>query len=206
MSDHFPVFFFECTKQIKLNLSEKVKRNINKQTVSSFCTLLKSTKWTTVINEKVPKLAFNNFFEILNSARDLAFPEIKVKQKPVKFFHSPWMTQGLRVSQKRKEKLFAKKIKNPTEPNILKFKMYNSIYNKLRRASKKIYFESQFKNFSKNSKKTWALIREIIGAKKEKLQIPDYFKVDKNIITNNLDIANGFKISLLKITHRSPLT
>ena len=70
--------------------------------------------------------------------------------------------------------------------------MYNSIYNKLRRASKKIYFESQFENFSKNSKKTWALIREIIGAKKEKLQIPDYFKVDKNIITNNLDIANGF--------------
>ena len=31
------------------------------------------------------------------------------KQKSVKFKHNPWMSKGLRVSQKRKEKLFAKK-------------------------------------------------------------------------------------------------
>ena len=41
-------------------------------------------------------------------------------------------------------------------------------------------------------KKTWAVIRDIIGAKSEKSQIPDYFRTDNNIVTDNLDIANGF--------------
>ena len=80
----------------------------------------------------------------------MAFPEIVAKPKSNKFSHSPWMTLGLRVSRKRKEKLFAKKIKNPSELNKLKFQTYNSIYNKLRRAAEKDYFEHQFRNFSKN--------------------------------------------------------
>ena len=46
---------------------------------------MKSTTWTKVLNEKTPKLAYDTFFEIFNSARDLAFPEIIVKQKPAKF-------------------------------------------------------------------------------------------------------------------------
>ena len=57
-------------------------------------------------------MAFNNvFFDKIDSARDIAFPEIKVKQNVHKFSHSPWMSSGRIISQKHKEKLFAKKIK-----------------------------------------------------------------------------------------------
>ena len=38
--------------------------------------------------------------------------------------------------------------------SILKFKIYNTLYNKLRREAKKIYYDDQFKNYSKNSKQT----------------------------------------------------
>ena len=89
-------------------------------------------------------MAFDTFFDIFNSARDVAFPEIKVKQKPMKISHSPWMTKGLRVSQKRKEKLFAKKVKKPSDVNKLHFKNYNTIYNKLRRAAKQMYYILKF--------------------------------------------------------------
>ena len=41
-------------------------------------------------------------------------------------------------------------------------------------------------------KKTWGLIRQIIGAKSERSQIPDYFKVNSGIIKDKLDIANDF--------------
>ena len=117
LSDHFPVFFFEDKKQTKHKNLERITRNINKHTISSFCKILKTTKWTNVINAETPKLAFDSFFETFNSARDMAFPEIVAKPKSNKFSYSPWMTPGLRVSQKRKEKLFAKKIKNPSEVN-----------------------------------------------------------------------------------------
>ena len=69
------------------------------------------------------------FFEIINEAKDLAFPEIEITQKQDKIGRSPWMSQGLLCSQKTKEKLFKLKLKNPTELNKTKFKEYNNLFN-----------------------------------------------------------------------------
>ena len=112
---------FEEGKKQKVDLPEETTRNINSKTIPGFCKLLKSTSWSNVLTQQNPKIAFENFFEIFNSARDLSFPEVKVKQKPTRFKHSPWMSQGLKISQKRKEKLFARKLKCPNKDNIDKF-------------------------------------------------------------------------------------
>ena len=125
-------------KSQKLNKPNKITRNINSKTIPSFCNLLKSASRTNVLQENNPQVAFNKFFEIVDSSRDIAFPEINVKQKPFKLKHNPWMTKGLKVSQKRKEKLFVKKVKYPTDINLQTFKLYNKLYNKVRRAAKKV--------------------------------------------------------------------
>ena len=192
LSDHFPVFYFEEGKHRRVQLPEKITRKINTKTIPAFCNLLKSTSWNTVTNETNPKSAFSNFFEILDSARDIAFPTIKVKPKPIKFKHSPWMTQGLKISQTNKEKLFAKKVKCPSESNVEKFKQYNKLYNKLRRCAKKIYYDQQFKYFAQNSKQTWAVIRKVIGSNKQKDQLPNFFKQNGQLIYDTMEIANGF--------------
>ena len=93
----------------------------------------------------IQKLHLITFLYVINNARDEAFSEIKLKQRPQKFSHSPWITKGLIVSQKRKEKLFAKKKRNPSDINKKTFKQYNTIYNKLRRAAKMLYFDTQLK-------------------------------------------------------------
>ena len=123
LSDHFPVFYFEEGKHQKFDLPDRITRKINFKNIPSFCKLLKSTSWSNVINEQNPKVAFQNFFEIFYSARDFSFPEVRIKSKPSNLRHNPWMSQGLRKSQKRKEKLFAKKVKFPTIDNTEKFKL-----------------------------------------------------------------------------------
>ena len=188
LSDHFPVFYMEEDRHKKVILPETITRKINSTTIPAFCKLIQSASWNNVINENNPKLAFDKFFETVNSIRDISFPEIKVKPKPIKFTHSPWMSSGLKISQLKKEKLFAKKIKNPSNINIQTFKIYNTIYNKLRRAAKKLYYERQFEKFAKNSKKTWSMVREVIGTKKQKDQIPDFFRENGEIISEYLDI------------------
>ena len=102
------------------------------------------------------------------------------------------MTTGLKVSQKRKEKLFAKKIKLPTAQNIEKFKNYNKVYCKTRRAAKRLHYNNQFIKFSKDSKKTWSLIRDIVGSNKSKEQLPTYFQQNGKNVSDYLEIANGF--------------
>ena len=192
LSDHFPVFYIEETKQKNINEPEISTRKINNTTISSFCNLLKSTSWQNVITEETPKTAFDNFFEKINAAVDTSFPTIKVKPKPKRFRHSPWMSAGLFVSHKKKEKLFAKKLKCPSPYNIDTFQVYNKIYNKVRRAAKKLYYDQQFKKYSRNIKETWSVIREVIGTKKQKDQIPDFFKANGQFINDYIEIANGF--------------
>ena len=114
-----------------LQLPDIITRKINSKTIPAFCNILKSASWSNVIKEENPKLAFDNFFELINSARDISFPEVCTKSKPLKFTHSPWMTPGLKISQIQKEKLFANKLRNPSVSNTDKFKSYNKIYNKL---------------------------------------------------------------------------
>ena len=63
LSDHFPVFYIENVKQPINQLPDKITRKINPNTIPAFCKLIQSTKWTSVIGETNPKIAFDNFFE-----------------------------------------------------------------------------------------------------------------------------------------------
>ena len=47
-------------------------------------------------------------------------------------------------------------------------------------------------NLQEIVKKTWSVIREIIGKHKSKEQIPAYFQHNGKIISDYLDIADGF--------------
>ena len=98
-SDHFSVFYIDNVKQPVSQLPDKVTRKIIPNTIPAFCKLLQSTKWTSVIGQQNPKIAFDNFFEKINSARDIVFPEVRIKQRLNKFHHSPWMSKGLIISQ-----------------------------------------------------------------------------------------------------------
>ena len=55
-----------------------------------------------------------------------------------------------------------------------------------------MYYDKQFSKFTSNCKQTWSVIREIIGSKKERSQIPDFFRDNNQLVKDNLDIANGF--------------
>ena len=103
------------------------------------------------------------------------------------------MTPGLLISCRKKSKLFATKLRKPSEQNINNFKSYNNIYNKIRRAAKIKYYDNQFIQQNKNIKQTWGLIREVIGSKKtQKDSLPDYFIENNSILCDPPSIANGF--------------
>ena len=51
---------------------------------------------------------------------------------------------------------------------------------------------NQFTKLSKDCKKTWSLIKEIVGSNKSKEQIPTYFLQNGKNVSEYLEIANGF--------------
>ena len=115
-----------------------------------------------------PKSSFDTFFQILSEASDVAFPEVDIKPKNSSCFRNPWMSSGLLVSSKTKNKLYCKKLNNPSNVNINNFQTYNVLFNKCKRNAKKSYYSNQFEIRKENVKQTWSLIRDVIGSKTKK--------------------------------------
>ena len=145
-----------------------------------------------MLHENRPSHAYNLFFEHLDGAHEVSFPVFKVKPNKIACPLNPWMTPGLLRSRKHKEKLGAKKIKNPTQNNITEYKTFNKLYNKIIRIAKIKYYEKKFKDTARDIKRTWDTVREVIGSKRSKVPIPVSFKDGNRIIKGSGAIANGF--------------
>ena len=192
LSDHFPTIYIEECKLDKSAPKPYKTRLINEETIPGFEKLLKTAPWDCVKKDD-PKVAFDNFFEIICNARDIAFPEVMITPKAAKPMRSPWMSSGLLKSSKNKNKLFSKYKHNPTLNNSEAFKRYNALFNKCKKAAKKAYYAEQFEVYKTNIKETWTLIRDVIGSRSKKRDdLPTFFKENDEILSNPLDIANGF--------------
>ena len=99
------------------------------------------------------------------------------------------MTAGLLISSKTKNKLFSKKMKNPLPFNTSKFQTFNTIFNKCKRAATKLFYFTQFEQHKENIKYTWTLI---CAQTKKRENLQKKFKLNKYILNDPLDIANGF--------------
>ena len=192
LSDHFPTYYIEECEIEKVVPKPFKTRLINDQTVPGFEKLLKSAPWDSVKRDD-PKITFDNFFEIIGNASDVAFPEVLVKPKSVKSFRNPWMSSGLLKSSQTKNRLFSKFKHKPSLTNSQAFKDYNAIFNKCKKAAKKAHFSQQFELHMTNLKKTWSLIRDVIGSRAKKREnLPNFFKDNQDVLNNPLDIADGF--------------
>ena len=121
ISDHFPVFYIQHNKCLRSQVTSIKTRKINNTTIPPFLELIKSKDWSSITDNNDPENAFESYFNIVNAAVDISFPETTIKIKPENITFSPWMTPGLLTSSKTKQKLFNKKVKYPSNQNKLKF-------------------------------------------------------------------------------------
>ena len=192
ISDHFPIFNIRQDKvTASANRTLKV-RKISSNSTETFKSVLETAAWESVTSENRPNRAYELFFEKLDNAFDMVFPLVVVKTNVHVCPLNPWMTQGLLKSRRHKEKLSVLRIRKPTGINTEKYKKYNSLYNKLLRVARKIYYENKFKEYYKDIKRTWDTIREALGNRKHKKGIPSFFREGNVIIRGNKQIADGF--------------
>ena len=194
ISDHLATFHISNdTKDRKKFVEKKEKRIFSSTAKEKFNTYLKETDWSRLNEIHEPKLAFDYFLTKIDEYFEASFPIIhNYSPRKNTTAINPFMSKGLLMSRKTRNKLAAKKNKNPTLENIQKFKKYNTIYKSLIRKSKALYYNSKFHDYWGNMRKTWNLINDIIGKKKNTFDYPDYFIENGNLIKGHLDIANGF--------------
>ena len=88
--------------------------------------------------------SYNKFLRKFCELYDVAFPETKIEIK-TKNILSPWITKGLAKSSKRNQKLYDKFLRKRNLENELAYKTYKNLYEKLKRNSKRLYFQKKLK-------------------------------------------------------------
>ena len=80
----------------------------------------------------------------------------------------PWMSRGLLVSRKIKDKLHYKAMKSSNNEKWLRYKDYRNLYTKLVRKAEILYYGNEFQLAKNNVRDTWRLSNEVLGRSAEK--------------------------------------
>ena len=159
LSDLFPVILIIKLKtKFSNNQVDQFifKRGFNGNTLTLFKQNLFETSWDSVKKIDDSNESYNKFLEILSSLHEKYFPLTKVKLKP-KRKNSPWITNGIAKSSKRKQKLYEKFLKHRTQESKRIYKDYKNFFEIIKRKSKKQFYSEKLIKFQGNAKKHGSL-------------------------------------------------
>lgn len=194
-SDHFAVFTKLYGSKCKTEPDKRQFRPFNKKNLDVFKSMLKALSWEEVLNSNDANNAYNIFHDCFFTLFELNFPILNKKctknRNTVPIF--PFMTRGLLISRKTKQRLGREhKIKGTSESGK-SYRKYRNIYNRLVSLSKKLYYESELEKFSRNPRKQPELIKDAIGlATKKNNSDIGILNVNGQTICDNKLKANYF--------------
>ena len=192
VSDHLPVFLIHDVPAPPTKEKFIKTRVYSEENKNAFVEQVRAANWDIFFLSSYPDECTEIFVNRLTECHETAFPMKIIK--PNKKFNplQPWMSTGILTSRKAKEKLFNKKLKDPTYTNIESFRDYNNSYKKICRASKHKYFRERFEGATKNIRETWVIVKEVMGTAKKFGNYPSYFNYKGSKLKSNEEIANGF--------------
>ena len=194
VADHYGIFHAIPIKKTKhVPQSAQFRRKINDKNMENFKTQLSQIDFSFITQYSDVNECYDAFLADLTKIFDLSFPLVKGKSISKYTKRQPWFTKGLVIASIHKHKLFRKKNNKPTDNNIDKYKIYNQIYNKVRKLAKSFYFRDKFEEYKHDMRKTWGTLNTLMGRRNG----TDYTKIDKINVNNDTvedtkGIANAF--------------
>ena len=193
ISDHLPLFLFiGKPHKTKTRTKEITCRPMDEDKLVNMSTHLNQIDWT-VIHNMNPNQANEHFTKILMEALNNFIPEKTIKIPYKNIIRQAWMTKELLQMSITKDKMYRKCINKPkTSLAFANFTKYRNNFNRLKRSSKKEYYAAKLKLYSSDLKKTWAILKTLIGKTNDKSTISEMFKIDGVEIKEPKIIANKF--------------
>ena len=193
ISDHFGIFcVLKTDLERKSNNEYFLRRDISESNVKKFKALMNTVDWNLITQTLNPNDSYCIFIEKFTKISDQAFPLQKIKIKG-KSLVSPWITKGIRKSSRKKQRLYEKFLKHKTTKTLETYKNYTNLFEKIKKSSKKHYYQNKLEKCKNNLKTTWKAMKEIIGKSKVFRQnLPNNLKINKKSITDKKIIADKF--------------
>ena len=127
------------------------KRIINADSIQEFRDNLSEVNCWNLYSISNPNEAYEYFLKVFSGIYDLAFP-LKTFSVKRKTLQNPWMTKGPLKLSKRKQKLYGKFVKKRSPRNENIYKAYKSLFESLKKKSKRNYYTRRLENYQNDIK------------------------------------------------------
>ena len=196
ITDHLPSFALINTK-IKKNIVRPyiTIRLFTKKKIDKF--IADIPKLNPLLNTNDNQLlssnvhdSYNEFIKNLKIILDQYFPLIKLSRAKAK--NKPFITPGIRVSIKHRDKLFHKYLNNKTVNNRISWTRYRNKLSETIKAAEKLFYQRKLKENSENSQSLWKVFGSILNNKKKsksinKIKVNNIELTDQNVITEEFN-------------------
>ena len=192
ITDHLPNFVvIDIGKPKHSNLPRPKTRIFSDNNMLKFASMLYDTDWISYFESYDDIDELCKFF-MINIKRyfNKCFPLVTVSRKKSK--DKPWITAALKQSIKKKNRMLADKIRDPSPEKVARFIKYRDVVDDLISKAKLNYYNDIFVNKKNSVKLLWDEFGPILGKKgtKGKHSIIKLF-VNKKTLNDPLDIANA---------------
>lgn len=190
VSDHFMVMAISKDQIVSPDDRVTIKtRTMKPERVELFKDLIAQTDWTEALRHENAQVAYSTFTQRISAAYDEAFPLRILRVKSRRF--KPWLTDGLKVSIKRKNKLYMQLKRSPSLYSKSVYNEYKKVLIRTLRAAE-LNHNSELLNQNKhNLRKSWDIMKQILG-KNSKPMKNEEFENNGEIISDMNTIANEF--------------
>ena len=111
-------------------------------------------------------------------------------------YKKPWITSGILKAMQRRDSYLRKSLNCKSEESRVFyyacFKRYRNQIVALCRQSKAFYFAGYFQHHSKNIRKIWKGVKEIISLKSNSVSKPISLRIDDTVTSDPDIVANSF--------------
>ena len=191
LSEHFPQFASINRGKIDVKKILMFGRDMSKFNEQNYRDDVSIQKWLHDTDD--PNLLMSDLIWRLDGSTNRHAPVKKLNPTEIKTRLKPWITPDIRKLIKIRDKLFARKKRQPENQTVSE--AYNRVRNKVNREiqkSKIKHYKSYFDQHSSNIKKTWEGIRKIVNVKKTVNFTISQLNVKGKIIDDPSEINNKF--------------
>ena len=144
---------------------------------------------------------FTDFVALVHSCISKHAPLVPASRKKRKLLQKPWITKGILVSIRHKQKLYISHYLHGSELQKCFYKTYANNLTKIIRLSKKLELRSQILNSRHDNKKFWSIMNTLTPQKAAK-KLPNSISADGKIINNPVEIAEKFNSHFCSIGNK----
>lgn len=153
-----------------------------------------------------PNVNANLLMKTLSDINDELSVNKTVKYQKYNHAINPWMTKELLSDIETRDKMYANHLKSPLgsfQRSNLKIsaRSFSKQIRKSTRLAQINYFNRTFDMYQNDLKKTWSCINDILGKKKAKAALPEFFEVNGEKIYDDQLIAEKFNEFYSSVGH-----